>query len=603
MAEETKQIVQDVIPNIGTPDWVNSLAAALNKTYSYSNSTLFVANINSYYKDYAFRLILPSVQWLDGFVPELHNNGTGIISTRIASCLISGLAKHIAGEKLLFKPTEKASPEVFKVLKTVDEWANKQKIHKAVKNAIGYSCGIGTSCIKLNVKNGNTVWWQPFRFDNFYFLSSANGEVRDASFFMRSYIDTRDGKDNCQYFLYERRYYKYFDGKVKDNGDGTYTVLETKGYKPVSEYKVHRATSQSLNNMMPSSTARSSVNWEEIPAEIRKLIKSDYSVIRINEPQRLPFPNLGVELFINGEGDISVPTGDGFGESMIVKALDDFITYEIATSYQLRDMNLGKGTIYLPKSMSLGDVVGGSLPPVAAPSTTPSSGTPDHVPSVTEQSAANAPINVPPIAPMQNPWSNQGNTPLEFMKGVSPEEQQAIVQQFEVRGEEWQRIKENSVKNIAVKWGMSPKILASFLIQGQAQMTATQIDSEDDSSIAFINLHRSYFIDAINKLLETTLNFMGIPNNVKCSFASPSLLNKDRLLQRVLQKLQAGLITLEDAIREMNPDVDEETLQSMVEKALQNQQNQLLMGMTQMNELGGGFGDADLLKGSTVPRA
>lgn len=599
MAEETKQIVQEVIPNIGTPDWVNSLAAALNKTYSYSNSTLFVANINSYYKDYAFRLILPAVQWLDGFVPELHNNGTGIISTRIASCLISGLAKHIAGEKLLFKPTDAPSPEIFKILKQVDEWAKKQKIHKAVKNAIGYSTGVGTSCIKLNVKNGNTVWWQPFRFDNFYYLAGANGDVKDASFFMRSYVDTRDGKDNCQYFLYERRYYKFFEGKIQKNPDGTYTTIQEQGYKPVTEFKVHRATSQSLNNMMPSRNARSSVNWDEIPAEIRKLIKSDYSLIRINEPQILPFPNLGVELFINGEGDISVPTGDSFGESMIIKALDDFITYEIATSYQLRDMNLGKGTIYMPKSMSMGDVMGGNLPPVVSPQ----SGTPNHVPSVSEENANNAAINVPPIIPVNNPWANQGNTPIEFMKGVSPDQQQAIVQQFEIRAEEWQRIKENSIKNIAVKWGMSPKILASFLIQGQAQMTATQIDSEDDSSIAFINLHRSYFIDAINNLLETTLNFMGIPNNVKVSFASPSLLNKDRLLNRVLQELQAGLITPEDAIREMNPDLDEETLQNKIQKTIEYQQSLLLQGFNQMNELGGGFGGDELSKGSTVPRA
>lgn len=600
MAEETRHIVQEVIPNIGTPDWVNSLAAALNKTYSYSNSTLFVANINNYYKDYAFRLILPSVQWLDGFVPELHNNGTGIISTRIASCLISGTAKHIAGEKLLFKPTEKVSEDVFKVLKKVDEWAIKQKIHKAVKNAIGYALGIGTSCIKLNVKNGNTVWWQPFRFDRFYFLSSANGEVKDASFFMNSYTDTRQGKDNCQYFLYERRYYKYFKGKIRENPDGTFETIEKEGYRPVMEFKVNRASSQSLNNMMPSSSDRSSVGWEEIPVEIRKLIKSDYSIIRINEPQVLPFPNLGVELFINGEGDISIPTGDGFGESMIVEALDDFITYEVASSYALRDMNNGKGTIYLPKSMSLGDVVGGALPPVESLS----GGSLDHVPSVTEENTMGAAIGIPPITPTQNPWSNQGNTPIELMKGVSPDQQQAIVQQFEIRAEEWQRIKENSIRNIAIKWGMSPKILASFLIQGQAQMTATQIDSEDDSSIAFINLHRSYFIDAINNLLETTLNFMGIPNNVKASFASPSLLNKDRLLQRVLQKLQAGLITIEDAVREMNPDVDEETLQSMIEKAIQNRQNQLLMGLTQMNEVGGGFGaDGDVFKGSTVPRA
>lgn len=599
MADETKQVVQEYIPNIGTPRWVSSLAAALNKTYSYSNSTLFVANINSYYKDYAFRYILPCVQWLDGFVPELHNNGTGIISTRIASCLISGLAKHTAGEKIIFIPTDKATPEVFKILKQVNEWALKQKIHKAIKNAIGYAYGVGTSAIKLNVKNGDTVWWQAVRFDNFYVLASANNEVKDISFFMRSYTDTRDGKDNCQYFLYERRYYKWFDGKIQKNPDGTYKTIETKGYKPVTEYKIHRATSQSLNNMMPSANARSSVNWDEIPVEIRKLIKSDYSVIRINEPQLLPFPNLGVELFVNGEGDISIPTGDNFGESMIIKALDDFITYEIASSYLLRDMNNGKGTVYLPKSMSMGDIMGGQLPPLSSPN----SGTPDHVLSVSEENANAAPMGIPPMSTIDNPWDGVGNTPIERLKGVSPEDQQAIVQQFDIRADEWQHIKENSIKNIAVKWGMSPKILASFLIQGQAQMTATQIDSEDDSSIAFINLHRTYFINEINNLLETTLNFMGIPNNVKCKFASPSLLNKDRLLQRILQELQAGLITMEDAIRELNPDDDEETLQSKIQKAVESQQNLLLQSMNQMNELGGGFGGDSLLKGSTVPRA
>lgn len=598
MADE-KQVVQAYIPNIGTPEWVTSLAAALNETYSYSNSTLFIANINSYYKDYAFRLVRPAIQWLDGFVPSLHNNGTGIISTRIASTLISGLAKQLCGERLIFKPTDKDNTESFKVLKVVDDWARKYKVHKAVKNGIGYACGIGTSCIKLNVKNGKDIWWQPVRFDNFFHLGSASGEVKEATFFIRGYVDTREGKGNCQYFLCEKRYWKWFEGKVKEMPDGTFETIQTRGYKPVTEYCVHRATSQSLNNLMSSSKGRSSVNWQEIPEDIRKLIKSDYSMIRINEPQLLPFPNLGVELLVNGEGDISIPTGEGFGESMIIKILDDLVTYEIATSYLIRDMNNGKGTIYLPKSMSLGDVMGGALPPIDTPNQSA-----DHVPTAGENAASGSPMTVPPILPIaNNPWQSAPNTPVETMKGVNPEDQQAIVQQFEVRAAEWQVIKENALKNIAVKWGMSPKILSSFLAQGAAQMTATQIDSEDDISIAFINLHRSYFIDAINNLLETTLNFYGYPTNIKCSFASPSLINKDRLLNRILQERQAGLITLEDAIREYNPDLDEETLQTKIEKAKEQEAQQLLAGLTQMNDVGGGFGeDADAFKGSTIPR-
>ena len=142
---------------------------------------------------------------------------------------------------------------------------------------------------------------------------------------------------------------------------------------------------------------------------------------------------------------------------------------------------------------------------------------------------------------------------------------------------------------------MSPKILSSFLAQGQAQMTATQIDSEDDISIAFINLTRSYFRDKLDKLMETSLNHMGIATNIKIDFASPSLINKDRILNRVSQLRQEGFIDTEEAIRELNPDLSEEEIQDRIAKA-QKQEMQMMMAQMQPpmdNELGGGNGDLD----------
>ena len=585
MAENDERVVDTIIENIGVTDWVTSLAAALNETYSYSNSTLFISQIAGYYKDYALRYILPAVRWLDGFNPLLHNNGTGIISTRIASKLISGLTKQICGEQLVFRLKSKADDSGLAALRHVSDWALKQNIHKAVKNAIGFALGLGTSLVKLNRRANGDIWWEPVRFDNCFYLSSFTGEIKEATFLIKGYTDTRQGKNVAQFFLCERRYWKQYEAKIKKNVDGTYTTVQKKALKPVVEFQVHRATSQSLNNLMAAHTDRSSINWEEIPADIRKLIKADYSTIRINEPQVLPFPDLGVVAFINGEGDISIPTGPSFGESMIVGIQDDLITYEVATSYLLRDMNNGKGTVYLPKSMSMGDVVG-TLPPVASPD-------------------GEAPAIPPVLNPLDNPWKTAPNGPVETLKGVNPEDQQAIVQQFEVRAAEWQIIKENCLKNIAVKWGMSPKILSSFLAQGTAQMTATQIDSEDDISIAFINLHRSYFKQAIDTLIEETLNYYGYEANIECRFASPSLINKDRLLNRIAQELSLGLITLEEAIRELNPDLDEEALQTKIDKALEYQKQQMLAGLTEMNEIGGGFGEEsdDAYKGSTIPRS
>lgn len=335
--------------------------------------------------------------------------------------------------------------------------------------------------------------------------------------------------------------------------DGTYEVIHAKGERePMVEYQVYRVNGTTMNNTMPNINETSSLNWDNIPKDIRDQIKENYSVVRINEPQPLGLANLGVFPLLNGEIDLSIPTGSNFGESMIVGIQDDLLTYELACSYQIRDMYLGKGTVYLPKSLSLGDVLG-----------TGDGGYYDD--SVLQ---------------------GVGDGKIETVSGLNPDKSTITVQQFNIRVNEWQTAKENALKSIAVKWNMSPKILASFLANGSAQMTATQIDSEDDMSIATIYHTRAYFENALNKALETTLNFYGISANIKIGFASPSLLNKDRLLDRVNKEMEMGLIDIEDAIREYYSDLDEFAIQSKIEKAKEIQKQNQLAQQVDMNDEG-----------------
>ena len=591
MSEEVKQAnVDALVGNIGVSQWQVGLAAAVNETYSYANSTMFCAQIAGYYRDYAMRMVLPCVRWLDGYVPSLHQSGfSGIISTHIAGKLISGLTKQVAGEKLVLRLTSKDDSEGMQDLKFASNWVTKNRIHRAVKNGIGFAFGVGTSLLKINKRANNELWWEAVRFDNCFYLADFTGEVKDAKFLIRNYTDTRTGQ-NVQYYLVEHRYWLEYKPKIKlVAANGTYAVVHKKGDKvPVVEYCVHKAQSQSLNNLMAARTGKSSVKWDELPSEIRSAIKNDYGALRIDEPQELGLTNLGVEALLNGEGDLSVPTGTNFGESMIFGIQDDLITYEIASSYLIRDMYNGKGTVFVPKSMSIGDLSGVVIPTSDSEQTNPDG-------------------NATPFAPAManSPLSGLDGGIYEKMPGVNPDEQGAIVQQFEVRAAEWQLIKENALKNIAVKWGMSPKILSSFLAQGTAQMTATQVDSEDDISIAFINLHRSYFKEPINRLMETTMNFYGRKANVDIDFASPSLLNKDRLLERVARELETGLIEIDEAIRLMNPDLEEEKLQEKIKAAQAKQQQMMMQQMMQMNTEGGfgpeePTGDIDG-KGTTEP--
>lgn len=588
MAENSNEnsVVDSVVTNAGVSTFQNGLANVVNDTYSYANSSLFIATIAGYYQDYAYRYIRPSVQWLDGYVPSIHTAGTGIMSTHIAGALISGLARQIVGEKLIYRVTSKNDPEEMQTLKFISEWAKKQNIKKAVKSAIGYALGVGTSLLKMNKRINGDIWWEGCRFDCCTYLASFTGEIKEAEFLIKSYVDTRGKKGTTHYYLCEKRYYRVSKGTVKQLPDGTYIPDERKGdLIPTVEYVIHRANSQSLQNLINRSMSRKTIGWTEIPEEIRKLIKDDYAVLRIGEPQKLGFANLGVVALLNGDCDISCPTGTNFGSSMIVPIQDDLITYELASSYLLRDMYNGKGTVYLPKGLSLGDFGGGALPNIEIIGEGSKEVPGDH-------NVADTPV-LPPYMP-SNPLSGMPDR-VETMKGVDPENQKAIVEQFETRATEWQTIKENSLKNIATKWGMSPKILNSFLAVGQVQQTATQVDSEDDVSIAFINLTRASFIEKIDELLETTLNYYGKTANVHIEFASPSLINKDRILNRVAQMRQEGFIDTEDAIRLLNPDLDEEEIQDKVRRAQAQEMKMMMaqMGMPSDDELGGGNGDLD----------
>lgn len=601
---EVHGIVDSTVLPSNVSAWQNSLAQAINETYSYTNSSLFCAVVAGYYKDYAYRYIRVACQWLDGYVPSLHRGNTGIISTRIAGSLINGLARTITGEKLIYKIRGKKDGEAMTTLNFVSEWGEKNNIKKAVKNSIAFSLALGTSLIKINRRlttdEKKKLWWEAVRFDNCFYLADASNEVQDAEFLLRSYVDTRDEATNTQYYLSEHRFYETYKGSIAKNPDGTYSVAHKKGEKvAMVEYRVHRAKGQSLNNTMASGSKRSSIGWSEIPEEIRKFIKRDYAVLRINEPQQLGFENLGVEVLINDDGDISIPTGTNFGRGLIVPAIDDFVIYEVAESYAIRDMYLGKGTVYVPKSLNIGDL---SIPTDIKFSKEPAPN--DDAIKFDGSNLVNKAPGVP-IVPFQSPLEGMSDK-YETIPGTNPEDQSVTVAQFELRPDQWELIQENCLKRIAVKWGMSPKILSSFLAQGAVQMTATQIDSEDDISIAFINQERATFKPVFNRLLETTLNFYGKPHNVDIEFASPSLINKDRILDRTLKKLEAGLIDIEEAIREINPDLDEETLQARIESAQAQQQMMMLQQMNEMNQMGefenneGDLGGSNL-KGSTEP--
>jgi hypothetical protein len=510
---------------------VSSLAAAVNGTYTYNSNSLFCAFANPGYRDYLYRYVYREAAWLDGFVYDFHNPRSGIISSRICPSILLGLARQIKGTSLSFKSSGAPDPKALDWIS--HRWSPKSNIDQTAQSAILYMLALGTSLVKINKTSSGLLWLEAVRFDQCYFESDFAGEVTEATFFIRRYVDTKDPDNN--FFVVERRWLEDVNKEI------TYT-LNGKIYKKTARckdamvsFQIHKFVGVSLNGTMPSaSNARKGLNWTEIPQWLKDNLKKDYSALRFNEPQKLPFHEwIGVEALRNDGQDPTVPTL-GVGSSLILAIQPELIAYDFAFSKYLEAMYQGSGKVGIPKSLSM--------------------------PTNTEAGQA-----------LSDSYQGLDFSKYETVEGLDPTKQQPIVTQFALRAEEWHSILDNLLRKIATKIGMSPKVIASYLSVSNSQKTATEIDSEDDATIAYIESVRQNVAPAFNRMIEEVLNQNGMSANVEIKFGSPSLVSKDKIIDRVIKLKDSGLINLKEAIREVFPDEDETQIEIRLAEAEENQ--------------------------------
>ena len=534
------------INEVKTPGLLNfnAIAKAINETHRYNINLGWITEVDSYYKQYIYNYLQPSFQWLSGSLLTLHtDNGQSIISTNFGKCLMYYLGDQVAGEKLFFKPALKTSNATLDVARA-NKWAEETNFQSAVTKGVILSLATGTSLLKVNVSEDGEPWVESVRLDNAYFLTDFRGRVISAKFLIRNYVNTlTDKKENDQFYLVEERYYKNEKAKIIDTGKSF--IAQKANKVPYVKYSIVRAAPQS-NQVQGVELSGQTLDWKQTPEAIRKIIKRDYNAIKIGEEQRLNLPNIGVELLTNDHGDVSHPIDIGFGRSLLIDIESDLITYDIACSYKIRDMYLGKGTLYVPSGLSLGSIV--------------------------QDVTGNGTLD-----------EQMGDKPVELVPGVDPENQQYIVVQFKLRADEWQQIINDSMKNISGKLGIPPKILnAALATYGGA--TATQIDSEDDAGLAFIYQHRHYFRGAVNRIAKTCFKVLGLENEIDVEFGSPSIINKDRLINRNIKLYQSGLISAEEAVRNINPDDDETSLLPKIKSAEDREDLALELGINPIND-------------------
>lgn len=520
------------------PSGQSYASLGVNQTYSFIDNSSFYAFVNKGVQDYYFRNVRINLQWYDGFVQGWHNVQNGIFSTRIAHSLVDGVANQVYGKRLSFKNGANTNDK--KALDFIrNSWAKDTNVSEVFRTACKFAYATGTTLLKLNQTSKNELWCEAVRNDYFYYETNFKGELKDFTCFVKSYMNTNN--DQVNYFIVEHRCFKditsgskvrFYDPNLNQERTQIYEKVEKD--VPIVEYQIHTYKGGALSNVNTSAmNLQKGLNYTDVPKKVREMIKADYGAIRFNEPMRLPFnKHLGAVLVLRGR-DTTTPN-IYVGASLLNDIRSDLEEYELAFAFSVRDMWNGQGQVGVPKNLTMGDV--------------------QH----------------------QQGYSFEGvfgrNTMNYQLFPGDPDKQKPVITQFELRGDQWSAKCDYTLKRIATKIGMSPKIIASYLGDANIQKTATQINSDDDSVIAFVENERSYFESGFNKIIDLVLKHYGYADKVEIKFGNPSLINQEVTIKNADFLYQQGYANLRDTLAMINPDADETQLDELERKAKERQE-------------------------------
>ena len=551
MAEE--MTITDIGLNTKQYDNFKYMNWAINQTFTYANNTPFYALVNPVYYDYYSRIVRTNLEWFDGYVQGFHNQQNGVMSTRIATAIVNGIIGNVFQKKLVFDRVGKDGD--YTAVDRLNEWIRKDNFLGKIKLASKYSGASGTSVLKIN-QNYKELYTQALRQDQFFFETDFQGNITKITTFLKSYVNvfkSHDQNTEQNFFVVETRYYSNdidIPTTIKNlNGeDKIYYKKPTKPV-PVVEYKVLYYQGRMFYNTMANKQNEQSLNFHDLPKGFRDILKKDFTDIRFDKPQLLPFNDLGCYLLqINGQ-DPTIPNGM-FGQSFLTDIRSCLVEYELINAYALRDMYNAQGRVGIPKSLTMNDVNG--------------KGVFD---------------------------TDMGN--YETYSG-DPEKQKPIITQFEIRANEWSVKKDDCLKKMATILGMSPKVIASYINpRGGFGKTATEVENDEASSQTFIEDRRQNLTNVLNKIVSTILKFYGFAQKVTARFIEGENRMSPLQVKTIIFKYQQGLIDLKEATRELNPNASESEVDELVLRARERQKEMLTMPTADLDNFGKFMNDTE----------
>ena len=506
------------------------------RTYSFINNSMFYPLVPKQYYDYYNRFVRQYFYWYDGFNPEFHTQKSGIFSTRLAYTLCNKLANLINGGTLMFDSIDELSE--FKIsyndkdkkqsnaLEFIERWSEDIDLTNKNGTAIEYALAGGDSVVKLN-SDGETLYPTVLRKDNYFIDTDFRGKITHFTGLIYSYTVTNGVEEDSSvsltdyYYLLEERRYNETTGKPEYRlfvkvGVGNMTNMKDINFQKIQE-----------------------IPYEKLPREVKRAIKDNYPNDRLGEWYDLPLPSIGVYLYKNSD-TISFLPQVPFGESLLTNLISYLMSYDYYFSALNTDLYLGRGRVLLPEGMQ-----------------------DPHNDGTTSGTGY---------------YQGLDDGVYNFAKYIDPSQQKPLSIQFDIRGEDWDKIGKVILRYIAMQINVSERTLAQFLNDGTERATAREI-SVDDATSTFVENKRSLYRKPINDLLQDVLDFYEFPDEIKVRFSRVGLNNMNDVVQQMVSLRQGDkpLIDLRSALEYIYVDKNDRQLQDMydnIKKEMEEKQKQ-----------------------------
>ena len=507
----------------------------------WTNHSAFYAVYPSYYYTFANQWLRKWLAWFDGYVPGIHDGVSGVLSTRLATTLCNRLGEQVFGDGLLFS-NDKNIPDGKKSLDYISQlWKEDGNWDNQILKVFILAAAGGTSYIKSNKSNDGEIWVDSWRADQCWSDVDFKGNVNKAKFLISKYTKTVPNKDrteNQNFYLVEDRFYatrkdaKEYKKQFNDEIHAFKVAPNLHIGKSYVRYQVFRMQGV-VNDFNQGVDLGRALTWEEIPKDIKDAIIDNYGTIRLNVPQKLPFIDLGVDMF-KWTSFISNLPQLPYGESVIAKIQAYLFEYDFVNSAMNTDVYLGRGRVMVPKSLQ----------------------------SPSRQGVQNGVTG----------GYNQGLDSFIFTKVdyASTEDKKPEAIQFDLRSQEWVTTRNNLLESIATAIGISPSTIASYL-NDNSNRTAREISSEESATALFVENRRKLFSAPINNLIKRILLYYGYTDCVVAKFSKSGQTNTTLVTENTISAYNAKLMSQYQAVKNINPDMSEEELQAEIDRINEEQ--------------------------------